>query len=88
MRMTDVSHDREHRDFHDVESRPARRILGEFQEMPGLALTITQATKLFGIPRDLSLSLLSRFVEEGLLRITIDGRYARGAGQYLTTAPK
>jgi hypothetical protein len=88
--MADVTPHQQHQDLPGIDLRPldewlyeaiGRRILGEFHEMPGLALTVSQATRLFGIPRDLSMRILSRFVEEGLLRITTDGRYARGSAR-------
>jgi hypothetical protein len=53
----------------------SRRICGEFQEMPGTCLTIAQASRLFGVPSDVGIRVLRRLVDEGILRVTPDGRY-------------
>lgn len=55
------------------------RIRAEFEEMPGLSLTSAQASKLFGISPDVCASILSHLIEEGVLRLKRDGRYARGS---------
>ena len=55
----------------------ARRIRGEFEEMPGLSLTSVQASKLFGISPDVCAAILADLIEEGILRLTSDGSYAR-----------
>jgi hypothetical protein len=52
-----------------------RRILAEFEGMPGLSLTLVQATKLFGVSPDASSRILPRLTEEGLLRLRIDDQY-------------
>jgi hypothetical protein len=52
-----------------------RRIRSEFEEMPGLSLTLAQAAKLFGIPPETCSRILAQFAEEGLLSLTIDRRY-------------
>jgi DNA-binding IclR family transcriptional regulator len=52
------------------------RICSEFQEMPGgTCLTIAQASRLFGVPSDVGIRVLRRLVDEGVLRVTPDGRY-------------
>ena len=53
-----------------------RRIRSEFEEMPGLSLTLGQAAKLFGIPPETCARILAQFAEEGLLCLTINRRYA------------
>ena len=60
---------------HSSESELSRRILHEFQELPGTCLTVAQASRLFDIPEDVGQRLLGGLVEEGLLRVTRDGRY-------------
>ena len=45
--------------------------------MPGLSLTSVQAIKLFGISPDVCAGILSHLIEEGVLRLTSDGRYTR-----------
>ena len=52
-----------------------RRIYREFEEMPGMSLTLTQATALFGIPRDAGSRILMGLAEQRVLRLRNDGRY-------------
>jgi len=52
-----------------------RRVRGEFEEMPGLSLTLAQAERLFGLPSDTCLRVLLGLCEQGLLRVGGDGRY-------------
>ncbi len=52
-----------------------RRIRSEFEEMPGLSLTLAQAARLFGIPPEACSRILAKFAEEGLLSLTINRRY-------------
>jgi hypothetical protein len=58
-----------------------RRIRAEFEEMPGLSLTSIQASKLFGISLDVWAGILVDLIEEGMLRLNSDGRYARRSTQ-------
>ena len=48
------------------------RIRGEYQEMPGLRLTMAQACRLWQIDRDLCDQALQRLVGEGFLEHTAD----------------
>jgi DNA-binding IclR family transcriptional regulator len=58
------------------------RIHGQFIEMPGLSLTLPQASRLFGLPEATCLRLLIRLIDSGALRV-LDGRYALAtAGAY------
>jgi hypothetical protein len=59
-----------------VREELVRRIREEFEEMPGLTLTSIQAVKLFGVSPDVWAAILSRLIEEGVLRLKSDGRYA------------
>jgi hypothetical protein len=52
-----------------------RRIHSEFEEMPGLSLTLVQASKLFGVSLDAGSRILQRLTEERRLRLRTDGRY-------------
>jgi hypothetical protein len=52
-----------------------RRIRSEFEEMPGLSLTLAQAARLFGISPEASSRILAQFAEEGLLSLSNDRRY-------------
>ena len=44
-----------------------RRITAEFVEMPGLALTIAQASRFLGLPRDACERVLAGLTREGVL---------------------
>ncbi len=46
------------------------------EEMPGLSLTLVQASKLFGISPDVCAGIPAHLIEEGVLRLNSDGRYA------------
>ena len=52
-----------------------RRIRREFEEMPGMSLTLIQATALFGISSDAGSRILMRLAEQRVLRLRNDGRY-------------
>lgn len=56
------------------------RIRGEYSEMPGLRLTVPQALRLWGLPRDVCESALARLVEQGFLRQTAEGAFVRRTG--------
>jgi hypothetical protein len=38
-------------------------------------LTVAQATRLFGVSADVGLRILRKLVDDGVLRVTADGRY-------------
>jgi hypothetical protein len=52
-----------------------RRIHSEFEEMPGLSLTLAQAARLFGVSLDAGSRILRRLTDERRLRVRSDGRY-------------
>lgn len=52
------------------------RIHSEFQEMPGLSLTLGQAGKIFGLPPAIVSRILDRLAEARVLRQTRDGQFA------------
>jgi hypothetical protein len=52
-----------------------RRIRAEFEQMPGLSVTLQQATKLFGLSLDAGGRILRGLTEEGIPYMTADGRY-------------
>ena len=54
-----------------------RRVQGEFEEMPGIPLTVNQASRLLSISPDIVSRIFSQLVEDGILRLTPDGRYRR-----------
>jgi hypothetical protein len=54
-----------------------RRIQSEFLEMPGLRLTPPQASRLWGLDRDLCGLLLARLVDAKFLMRTRDGSFVQ-----------
>lgn len=56
----------------------ARRVLAEFDEMPGLTLTVNQAARLFGIDQDVCRVVLDTLVDMAYLRQTNAGTIIRG----------
>lgn len=54
-----------------------KRVRGEYDEMPGLALTMPQAQRLWALDRQTCTLLLSTLVERRFLRTTNRGRYVR-----------
>lgn len=52
------------------------RILAEFREMPCLRLTRAQAQRLFGLRADVCERIIGKLMQDGLLRLDTDGRYA------------
>lgn len=67
---------RDRRDPHTRE-RLQRRVRSEFDEMPGLILTLAQAVRLFGIRPDICIRVLGELIAEGLLHEAPRDRYAR-----------
>lgn len=49
-------------------SEERRRVLAIYREMPGLRLTVEQASRLYGIERDPCATTLRALVADGLLR--------------------
>lgn len=56
-----------------------RRVRREFDEMPGLQLTLAQAERLFGLREDVCRRVLTALVADGVLRQTPASRFARSA---------
>jgi hypothetical protein len=54
-----------------------RRVRGEYNEMPGLRLTVTQAQRLWGLDRAACDTVLSALVDVKFLRRNSDGAYVR-----------
>ncbi len=57
--------------------RLTRRIEDEFNEMPGLRLTLQQATRLWGLEVELCHAVINRLVEASVLRWTPAGVVTR-----------
>jgi hypothetical protein len=55
------------------------RVLGEYREMPGLALTLSQAQRMWGCDEATCRSVVDLLVGRGILRWSRDGRLVRGA---------
>lgn len=56
----------------------AERVLAEFDEMPGMALTLRQAARLFGLDLDSCRIVLDALVDSAYLRQTTGGAVMRG----------
>jgi hypothetical protein len=59
------------------EEKVVERIRAEFDEMPGMILTMPQASRFFGLDRDMTRSVLDRLVSVAYLRWTRDGAVTR-----------
>jgi hypothetical protein len=55
------------------------RIEGEYREMPGLSLTVSQAQRLWGLDNSTCALALTTLVERRVLRQTAGGTFLRGA---------
>lgn len=51
------------------------RIRGEFREMPGLRLTVSQACRLWQLEAHVCEQAIAELVQEGFLHRTSDGKY-------------
>jgi hypothetical protein len=56
----------------------ARRVLAEFDEMPGMALTVHQAARLFGLDQEFCRVVLDVLVDSAYLREVSNGAVMRG----------
>ena len=56
----------------------AVRIRAEFEEMPGLTLTMQQASRLFGLEHDVCRQVVDRLIGADYLRWVRGGVVARG----------
>jgi DNA-binding IclR family transcriptional regulator len=63
----------------DVPCRQAllQRLIGEFDEMPGLRLSLAQASRLFGLPEAAVLRILTNLTDKGTLQRNASGFYMR-----------
>ena len=60
-----------------IDARLVDRVLGEYREMPGLALTIEQARRLWGCDGVTCQRIVDVLVERHVLRWSRDGRLIR-----------
>jgi hypothetical protein len=58
------------------------RIRGEYLEMPGLRLSIEQASRLWALDRIACVALLEHLVENDFLQCDRNGRYVRKGSGY------
>jgi hypothetical protein len=56
----------------------ADRVRAEFEEMPGLTLTVRQASRLFGLDQQICREVVNRLVGADFLRWSNAGVVARG----------
>jgi hypothetical protein len=56
----------------------ARRVLSEFEEMPGMTLTLRQASLLFGLDQDFCRVVLDTLIDAAYLRRTRGGAVTLG----------
>ena len=60
-------------------TRVIDRVRAEFNEMPGMTLTVPQASKLFGLDEELCRSVVEQLVSAEYLRKTESGAVTRAA---------
>ena len=63
----------------DSKAMITERVRGEFREMPGLALTLAQAQRLWGLDTSTCSDVLSQLVDAGYLRLRADGAFCRAS---------
>ena len=56
----------------------ADRVRAEFVEMPGLTLTVRQASRLFGLDQQICREVVNRLIDVDFLRWSSAGVVARG----------
>jgi hypothetical protein len=54
----------------------ARRVRGEYAEMPGLRLTVPQAARLFGVTPDVAHAVLETLRQASVLKCSDLGKYS------------
>jgi hypothetical protein len=64
-----------HRQIVQDRQRVAERVRSEYREMPGLCLSLAQASRLLGLERSNCSDVFRTLVHEGFLRETSRGHY-------------
>lgn len=59
-----------------------RRARGEYRDMPGMRLTIDQATRLWSVDRQLCQSVMTTLVASHHLEVDENGRYRKAHSGY------
>ena len=54
-----------------------KRVRREYEEMPGMCLTLPQARRLLGLDLRACADVMNSLIDRGFLRRTRDGRYVR-----------
>lgn len=54
-----------------------KRVQAEFEEMPGMTLTMPQASRLFGIEREVCKAIVERLITTSYLKVTESGAVTR-----------
>ena len=54
-----------------------KRVRSEYEEMPGMCLTLPQARRLLGLDQHTCADIMDVLIDRGFLRRTRDGRYVR-----------
>jgi hypothetical protein len=57
------------------------RVSAEYQDMPGLRLTLGQAQRLFGLREDICVRVLNTLVQQEILRVDATGAFVRNGGR-------
>ena len=63
----------------DTRALIAERVRGEFREMPGLALTVAQARRLWSLDAAMCTDVLTDLVSAGFLCQRADGTFCRAS---------
>jgi DNA-binding Lrp family transcriptional regulator len=63
-------------ELHDSQAL-VRRIIAEFDDMPGLALTMRQASRFLGVDQTACARILDTLTRDGVLRCTAHDVYVR-----------
>ena len=58
-----------------IDEQTIRRVRGEYHEMPGLRLTVGEASRLWQMPREACETILSALVEQRMLVRTKGGAF-------------
>ena len=64
-------------EFIEAVAHCTRRAEAEYREMPGLSLTLSQATRLWGLDQATCTALFDTLLKRGIVKRTADGRYIR-----------
>ena len=60
-----------------VDTGLLERVIGEYREMPGLALTVPQAQRLWGCDAETCRCAMDVLIRRGILRRSSDGQLVR-----------